>query len=69
MKAIPQIVVHGDADPTVSVAGSRTMVAEMKNLGRRGHLRRGAGRQPHDVVVPNLPKVFEFLAAQRRPRT
>jgi len=33
MKAIPQIVVHGDADPTVNVSGSRAMVAEMKRLG------------------------------------
>jgi predicted peptidase len=33
MKHIPQIVVHGDADPTVSVQGSRAMVAELKRLG------------------------------------
>jgi len=33
MKGIPQIVVHGDADPTVNVSGSRAMVAEMKRLG------------------------------------
>jgi predicted esterase len=33
MKAIPQFVVHGDADPTVAVAGSRAMVAEMRTLG------------------------------------
>ncbi|MEP6729665.1 MAG: PHB depolymerase family esterase, partial [bacterium] len=33
MRSIPEFVVHGDADPTVNVAGSRTMVAAMKSLG------------------------------------
>ena len=32
MKHIPEVVVHGDADNTVPVSGSRNMVAEMKKL-------------------------------------
>jgi predicted peptidase len=67
MKAIPQIVVHGDADPTVSVSGSRAMVAELKRLGAEVAYIEVPGGNHADVVVPNLPKVFEFLAAHRRP--
>ena len=69
MKAIPQIVVHGDADPTVNVSGSRAMVAELKRLGAEVTYIEVPGGNHTDVVVPNLPKVFEFLAAHRRPRT
>ncbi len=66
MKGIPQIVVHGDADPTVSVAGSRAMVAEMKRLGVEVVYVEVPGGNHSDVVVPNLPRVFEFLAAHRK---
>jgi poly(3-hydroxybutyrate) depolymerase len=66
MKGIPQIVVHGDADATVSVAGSRAMVAEMKRLGAEVVYIEVPGGSHTDVVVPNLPKVFEFLAAHRK---
>ena len=69
MNGIPQIVVHGDADPTVNVSGSRNMVAEMKRLGTEVTYIEVPGGNHSDVVVPNLPKVFEFLAARRRPRT
>ena len=66
MKQIPQIVVHGDADPTVNVEGSRTMVAELKKLGAEVTYIEVAGGNHVDVVVPNLPKVFEFLAAHKK---
>jgi predicted peptidase len=66
MKLIPQVVVHGDADPTVSVNGSRAMVAEMKKLGVEVTYIEVPGGNHTDVVVPNLPKVFEFLAAHRK---
>jgi poly(3-hydroxybutyrate) depolymerase len=67
---IPQIVVHGDADPTVNVAGSRTMVEALKKLGVEVTYIEVAGGNHIDVVVPNLPRVFEFLAAKRRaPRS
>jgi poly(3-hydroxybutyrate) depolymerase len=69
MKAIPQIVIHGDADPTVNVSGSRAMVAELKRLGAEVTYIEVAGGDHVNVVVPNLPKVFEFLAAHRRPKT
>lgn len=66
MKHIPQIVVHGDADPTVNVEGSRLMVAELKKLGAEVTYIEVAGGNHTDVVVPNLPKVFEFLAAHKK---
>ena len=33
IRTVPEVVVHGDNDPTVSVNGSRTMVAKLKELG------------------------------------
>jgi predicted peptidase len=66
MMGIPQIVVHGDADPTVNVSGSRAMVAEMKRLGTEVVYIEVPGGDHVNVVVPNLPKVFEFLAAHRK---
>jgi predicted esterase len=66
MKGIPQFVVHGDADPTVNVSGSRNMVAAMNKLGMAVTYIEVPGGGHSDVVVPNLPKAFEFLAAQRK---
>ena len=66
VKGIPQIVVHGDADSTVNVAGSRAMVAQMKRLGVEVVYIEVPGGSHTDVVVPNLPRVFEFLAAHRK---
>ena len=59
-------VVHGDADPTVSVEGSRTMVAALKKLGATVTYVEVPGGNHTDVVVPNLPRVFEFLAAHTK---
>ena len=67
MKAIPQFVVHGDADPTVNVAGSRTMVGALEKVGAAVTYVEVPGGNHSDVVVPNLPKAFEFLADQRKP--
>ena len=66
IKSIPQIVVHGDADPTVNVAGSRAMVAEMRRLGMEVTYIEVPGGRHSDVVVPNLPAVFDFLASHRK---
>jgi predicted peptidase len=66
MKAIPQFVVHGDADNTVNVSGSRNMVAALKKLSANVTYVEVPGGSHTDVVVPNLPQAFEFLAAQRK---
>ncbi|HEX6162275.1 MAG TPA: alpha/beta fold hydrolase [Vicinamibacterales bacterium] len=68
MKAIPQFVVHGDADNTVNVSGSRNMVGALKKLDADVTYVEVAGGSHTDVVVPNLPRAFEFLAAQRKER-
>jgi len=66
IKAIPQFVVHGDADNTVNVSGSRNMVAALKKLNATVTYVEVAGGSHTDVVVPNLEPAFEFLAAQRK---
>ena len=45
---------HGDADPTVNVAGSRAMVAKLKELGTDFKYIEVPGGLHSDVVAPNL---------------
>jgi hypothetical protein len=47
-------------------AGSRAMVEEMKKLGVDVTDIEVPGGSHTDVVVPNLPKAFKFLAARKR---
>jgi poly(3-hydroxybutyrate) depolymerase len=66
MKQIPQFVVHGDNDRTVSVRGSRTMVEEMKKLAIEHKYVEVPGGGHSDVVAPNLPAAFEFFNTHKR---
>jgi predicted peptidase len=66
MKGIPQFVVHGDADNTVNVSGSRNMVAALKKAGAEVTYVEVAGGSHTDMVVPNLPRAFEFMARQKK---
>jgi dipeptidyl aminopeptidase/acylaminoacyl peptidase len=66
MQHIPEIVVHGDADPTVPVAASRLMVAEMKRLGVQVRYIEVPGGNHTDIVVPNLPAIFDFFDSHRK---
>ena len=66
MKTLPQFVVHGDNDNTVNVSGSRNMVAALKKLNANVTYIEVPGGSHTDVVVPNLPQAFEFMAAQRK---
>jgi predicted esterase len=66
MKGIPQFVVHGDADNTVNVSGSRNMVAELRKLNGNVTYLEIAGGSHTDVVVPNLEIAFQFMVSQRR---
>jgi predicted esterase len=66
MKSIPQFVVHGDADNTVNVSGSRNMVAELKKLKANVTYLEVVGGSHTDVVVPNLEIAFQFMVSQRK---
>lgn len=69
MQGIPQFVVHGDADPTVAVAQSRTMVDAMKKAGLDVVYIEVPGGTHGDVVAPNLAGAFDFFDKKRRAAT
>jgi len=66
MKNIPEFIVHGDADPTVNVQSSRTMVAEMKRLGVEYQYIEVPGGSHSSVVAPNFKGAFDFFDAHRK---
>jgi poly(3-hydroxybutyrate) depolymerase len=63
---VPVIVTHGDADQVAPVEISRTMVAQLKKMGVIHEYIEVAGAGHGDVVVPNLPRILEFLSRQAR---
>jgi predicted peptidase len=66
MRQIPQHVVHGDNDRTVSVQGSRDMVARMKELGMTVQYIEVPGGGHGDVVPPNAKSMFDFFDKHRK---
>jgi predicted esterase len=66
IKHVPEFVVHGDADATVNVQGSRTMVAKAKELGIEVKYIEVPGGTHGGVVAPNLPGLFEFFNTHKR---
>jgi len=66
MKHIPEIVVHGDADTTVPVGGSRAMVAEMKRLGTEVKYIEVPGGSHTNVPGPNMPAIFDFFDTHKK---
>lgn len=67
IKHIPEFVVHGDADPTVNVQGSRAMVTRAKELGIEVTYIEVPRGNHSNVVAPNFPGAFEFFNRHRRP--
>ena len=67
IRHIPEIIVHGDADPTVDVASSRLMVEKLKALGVEHKYIEVPGGLHSDVVAPNLPAVIEFFDKHTKP--
>ncbi len=61
LKHVPQFVVHGDADPTVNVSQSRSMVQAMKKAGAEVKYVEVPGGNHVNVVVPNFEGMFEFF--------
>ena len=66
MRRIPEFVVHGDADPTVNVAGSRVMVAAMTALNVDVKYVEVPGGNHGSVVEPNLAAMFDFFDAHTK---
>jgi hypothetical protein len=66
MRHIAQVVVHGNAGSKLNRSESRTMVGEFKK--HRAHVSYTSvpGGHHGNVVVPNMPRVFESLDAYKR---
>lgn len=63
---IPQLIVHGDNDPTVPVERSRVMVEMGKKLGAEIKYIEVPGGDHGSVVAPNFPAVFEWFDSHKR---
>jgi poly(3-hydroxybutyrate) depolymerase len=66
IRSVPNFVVHGDADATVNVEGSRRMVAKMKELGMEVQYIEVPGGTHGGVVAPNAAAMFDFFDAHRK---
>jgi poly(3-hydroxybutyrate) depolymerase len=66
IRHVPQIVVHGDADRTVNVQGSRRMVTRMKELAMEVKYIEVPGGGHSDVVAPNIPAIVDFFDTHRK---
>ena len=66
MKNIPAFVVHGDADPTVNVRGSRAMVEAMKANGVDHVYIEVPGGTHSNVVQPNLERMIKFFDEHKK---
>jgi poly(3-hydroxybutyrate) depolymerase len=66
MRAIPEVVVHGDADDIVPVSGSRAMVEQMKKLGVDVKYIEVPGGSHISVAGPNMAAIFDFFETHRK---
>ncbi|MEP6778244.1 MAG: PHB depolymerase family esterase [Gemmatimonadaceae bacterium] len=66
MQHIPNFVVHGDADATVNVRGSRTMVDAMKALNMDVTYVEVPGGSHSGVVEPNLAGAIQFFNTHKK---
>jgi predicted esterase len=58
---IPQLVTHGDDDPTVPVANSRAMVAALKQAGAEVKYTEVPGGNHTSVAVPAFAPIFDWF--------
>lgn len=63
---IPEIVIHGDADPTVPVANSRAMVEAAKKAGVEVKYMEIKGGNHVNVAVPAFEPIFEFFETHKK---
>lgn len=63
---VPALVVHGDADKTVPVARSRTMVAAEKQAGGEVKYIEVPNGSHISIVVPTFNEVFQWFDSHKR---
>lgn len=66
IKHIPVILVQGDKDTLVPVAGARRWADQMKKLNMTHEYVEVAGGDHVTVAFQNLPKIFEFFDKHRK---
>jgi predicted esterase len=66
IKHIPQIVIHGDNDPTVPVTRSRVMVKAAQELGIKLKYIEVPGGNHTDIAVPAMKDIFDWFDAHKR---
>jgi poly(3-hydroxybutyrate) depolymerase len=68
IKAIPVIVVQGDNDTLVPVAGTRRWVDKLKELGVTHEYLEIPGAGHGDVIGRGMPQIFEFFEKQQKEK-
>jgi dipeptidyl aminopeptidase/acylaminoacyl peptidase len=63
------LLVHGDADATVSVERSRTMDATLKKLGIEHQYIEVPGGTHGSIIAPNLKVMFDFFDKYRKAQS
>lgn len=66
IKHLPVILVQGDADKLVPVAGARRWAEKMKELKMTHEYIEVAGGGHVDVAFQNLPRIFEFFEKNKK---
>ena len=61
-KAMPVILVHGDADPTVPVGSTRVWVDKLKELGMTYEYHEIPGGDHGSAVPAGMPAIFAFFS-------
>jgi len=69
IKHVPVILVQGDKDRLVPVAGARRWAAQMKKLGMKHEYIEVEGGDHVKVAFTSLPKIFEFFGKHQRAET
>jgi dienelactone hydrolase len=69
IKPVPQLLVHGDADATVTVERSRNMAAALKKLGVEHQYVEVPGGTHGSIVAPNLKAMFDFFDKHRKSQS
>jgi len=69
LKPTPQLIVHGDADATVTVERSRNMVAALKTAGVEHQYIEVPGGTHGSIIAPNLKNMFDFFDKHRKAQS